>query len=107
MNTHQHRSLFFSLLALALFSVLPWLGEIGFATDNASHGGGLPRPARTLSPISGTAQITITTSGFDPAVLTVTVRTQVTWYNATTTTHTLQSGNIYTKRTLKFADLPL
>ena len=71
------------------------LVEIGLATDNASHGGGLPGPARTLYPISGTAQITITTAGFDPAVLTVTVAAQVTWYNATTTTHTLQSGEPY------------
>jgi glutamine amidotransferase-like uncharacterized protein/plastocyanin len=41
------------------------------------------------------AQITITVDGLDPTVLTVAPGTEVTWYNATTTTHTLQSGEPY------------
>ena len=104
MDTRPYRILLASIAIIAFITLLPWLGEIGFATDGAPHGDGLPRPVRTLSPISGTAQITITTAGFDPAVLTVTVGTQVTWYNATTTTHTLNSAPYYVAPGMRLRD---
>ena len=52
---------------------------------------GQGQPALTLAQIDP-AIIAITETGFDPAVITVTVGTTVTWRNDTTTTHTLQSG---------------
>ena len=64
---------------------------------------GLPLPTqRALSmevaPASApldSAQITITVDSLDPAVLTAALGTEVTRYNATATTHTLQSGEPY------------
>lgn len=46
----------------------------------------------TILPSLSDAQITITAAGFEPDVLTVTTGIQVVWYNATSTTHILQSG---------------
>jgi RHS repeat-associated protein len=53
-----------------------------------------PTPAANSSTlaITTTALITLTGSGFTPAVLTVTVDSAVVWVNATTQTHVLQSG---------------
>jgi hypothetical protein len=72
MNSHRYPLFSACLLVVLLVTTLPWLGENSFATGAMSSGGS-PRLASAPSPLSGSAQITITTSGFDPAVLTVTV----------------------------------
>ena len=45
--------------------------------------------------MAATVRVTITASGFNPAVITVTVGDTVAWYNATAMTHTLKNGEPY------------
>jgi hypothetical protein len=47
------------------------------------------------APLSASARITITANGFTPTVLSVISGTQVIWYNATSQTQVLQSGELY------------
>ena len=95
MNTPNSQTLILSTVVIALVTMLAWSGEISLAAGTFSQDGYLSvaKPENAGSSLATSTQITITTSGFNPAVLTTTVGTQVTWYNATGVTHTLQSGN--------------
>jgi DNA-binding beta-propeller fold protein YncE len=81
------------MLVLAFFIAILSLRGMGLAANAPNQG----RDSRTspTSSLSGSAQITITAAGFDPAVLTVTVGTEVTWYNGTGVTHILRFGTPY------------
>ena len=93
MKAHQWRVTFLSMFILAVSIATLALAGVGLAADGPAQGRDSstgPMPGHPVSSLSGSAQITITTAGFDPAVLTVTVGTEVTWSNATAVTHTLQ-----------------
>ena len=68
--------------ALTLFSIGILSGS-DLAADQGSR----------YSTPSGSVQIMIGETGFDPAVVTVTLGTEVVWYNSTSLTQTLQSGS--------------
>ncbi len=56
----------------------------------------LPSTQRQVASVRSSpnsAVITLTPTGFEPATLTITAGTAVTWHNTTTVTHTLQSGS--------------
>jgi len=98
MKAHQYRIVFLGMLTLALFIAILSLGVMGLAADVPNQGRDSPtspRPGHPASSPTDSAQITITAAGFDPTVLTVTVGTEVTWYNGTGVTHILQFGTPY------------
>jgi DNA-binding beta-propeller fold protein YncE len=96
MSVHRRWLLCFGLFALVPIAVLLLtLERTGHASDvpySEGQPGGDPGSTHSVSYPSALASITITPSGFDPAVLTVTVGSEVTWYNATALTHTLRFG---------------
>ena|GEM_PF-2351536 len=94
MKTCESRTAIFILLIFASFPV-PFTLSIVLAANGSNEGGSSRTSAgygNAASALPGSAHITITADGFDPAVLTITWGTEVTWYNDTETTHTLQSG---------------
>jgi len=95
MKAGQRRIVFLCVLVLVLLAILLSLTGIDLAADAPSRGrdsSTISLPDHVAFSLSDSAQITITTAGFDPAVLTVTVGTGVTWTNATGVTHVLHSG---------------
>ncbi|MBI4317785.1 MAG: hypothetical protein HY675_04785 [Chloroflexi bacterium] len=86
-----------ALVALAALAVILSLASISLAAGGPEQRQGLNVSARDIvvSPIAASVRITITDVGFVPAAVTVFVGDQVTWYNATTQAHALQSGQIY------------
>ena len=83
-KARSHQVALAGTFALAALAVALYMASIGLSADDSDPG--------VVLPSAVAAQITITTSGFDPAVLTVTVGSEVTWYNATAFTHTLRFG---------------
>lgn len=71
------------------------------ARDPDRIGAGIASPApekapqNALSSLDSAATITLTTAGFQPSLITVTIGSEVTWYNATTQTVVLRSGEIF------------
>jgi RHS repeat-associated protein len=83
------------LLLLALTIGLSLVVVSGTLARTLARPPALTAPADTLlslSTLNSASAITITTTGFTPTVLTTTVGAEVRWYNATDTTHVLQSG---------------
>jgi DNA-binding beta-propeller fold protein YncE/plastocyanin len=86
-------------LTLAFLAVLLVSGKVGPSTEVPKRLAAEPATARlsfpaTSAPLAET-QITLTAAGFDPIVLTVTTGSEVTWLNASGTTHVLRSGVPY------------
>jgi DNA-binding beta-propeller fold protein YncE len=93
MKAHQWRIAFLGALVAAFSIAIPSLAGLGHAAGGPAQGRDSPAgpmPGHPVSSLSGSADITIAAAGFDPAVLTVAVDIEVTWYNATDVTHTLQ-----------------
>jgi DNA-binding beta-propeller fold protein YncE len=93
MKAHQCRITCLGLLVLAFSIAILCVGRTGLAAGGPVQGKSLPAglvPAQVASSPPASPQVTITASGFDPAVLTVAVGIDVTWINATSETHTLQ-----------------
>jgi len=93
MKAHQRRIVFLGMLVLAFFIAILSLRGMGLAANAPNQG--KESATSPTSSLSDSAQITITAAGFDPAVLTVTVGTEVTWYNGTGATHMLRFGTPY------------
>ena len=90
MKAHRRRIVFLGMLVLAFFIAILSLRGMGLAANAPNQG--KESATSSTSSLSGSSQITITAAGFAPAVLTVTVGTEVTWYNGTGVTHILRFG---------------
>ena len=73
------------ILAVLLFGATSASSDVDFRPHERGE---------SLRPLSGTIQVTITESGLEPEVLTVTVGTTVVWYNATGVEQELESGEL-------------
>ncbi|MBI2864000.1 MAG: hypothetical protein HYX94_05510 [Chloroflexi bacterium] len=86
MNANAGRTAVLSFLALGALALL-----LAFASGPA--GDLLARNA--TGPVLATVDVNIADSGLDPAVITVTVGSQVVWHNSTAVSHTLAAGQPY------------
>ncbi len=101
MHRLPSRLIVFGLVLLVVLTLLPWWGEISSAFS-PSEEIALSTPLQQPLPPLGTGhsasapassvRITITAAGFTPSVVTVSLGTQVTWYNATSISQLLKSG---------------
>ena len=94
MRTFAHRISYASPLAMTIIAIFLWWGETSLAAATVPLERDSSRAmARNAAPFLLTSnQITITSSGFNPTVITVTAGTTVAWYNSTATTQILESG---------------
>ncbi len=84
-----------SLFAMTVITIFLWWGETGLAaaTILPERDSSRAMAVRNAVPyLLASNQITITSSGFNPSVITVAAGTTITWYNSTTATQILESG---------------
>ncbi len=87
-------SLIFAYAFLIIGSIYALAGCGHFGTDDNSDNP-VDIPVSVTRVETSGFVITLTMTGFTPTILTVTVGTQVTWYNAAAMTRTLQSGEVH------------